>query len=334
MKAVKQFEVLEEGCCKLTLSAKKEYDPYMLSLIEREASALLCRSKGASTTIFYYDNCEHLPLLTLLSKYEFTEKEACACLERLFEESDRLANEYPLLLRFDSIYYDPLRQRFAFVLLPIHERVLEHDWNGLLAEIIAHINVRKAAFYGFLCSMQKQEHMTASQIVKQFRVWQLQHTLWRQLSQWFAGVRNQRMRKKQNEQRLQEELIRLRFIHRSSNHEAHFNNKSQRQTSDTVVLFAEHGSCLSDLKGNTYSLQSETHIGRNKNNDIVIDHATVSSYHAVIKQTAEGMKLIDLGSSNGTKLNNKKLNKQQEIVLKNGDTILFADSCWRFEEET
>ena len=43
---------------------------------------------------------------------------------------------------------------------------------------------------------------------------------------------------------------------------------------------------------------------------------------------------MDLGSSNGTKLNNKKLNKQQEIVLKNGDTILFADSCWRFEEET
>lgn len=334
MKAVKQFEVLEEGCCKLTLSAKKEYDPYMLSLIEKETSALLCRSKGASTTIFYYDNCEHLPLLTLLNKYEFTEKEACACLERLFEESDRLANEYPLLLRFDSIYYDPLKQSFAFVLLPIHERVLEHDWNGLLAEIIAHINVRKESFYGFLCSIQKQEHITATQIAEQCRVWQLQHTPWRELSRWLVRIRNQRARKKQNEQHLQEELIRLRFVHRSSNHETHFSSKSQRTTSDTVVLFPDSGSCLSDLKGNRYPLQNETHIGRNQKNDIVIDHATVSSYHAVIKQTAEGMKLIDLGSSNGTKLNNKKLKKQQEIVLKNGDTILFANSCWRFEEET
>lgn len=333
MKAVKQFEVLEDGCCKLTLSAKKEYDPYMLSLIEREASALLCRSKGASSTIFYYDNCEHIPLLTLLSIYEFTEKEACACLERLFEELERLANEYPLLVRFDSIYYDPMKQNFAFVLLPIHERVLEHDWKGLLTEIADHINVRKAAFYGFLCSMQRQEHISASKIAKQCRIWQMQHTLWRQLSLWFVHIRNQRKRKKQNEQRLQEELIRLRFIHRSADHEVHY-SKSQRQSSDTVVLFPDSGNCLSDLNGNSYPLHNETHIGRNEKNDIVIDQATVSSYHAVIKKTTEGMKLIDLGSSNGTKLNNKKLKKQHEIVLKNGDTILFADSCWRFEEET
>lgn len=333
MKAVKQFEVLEEGCCKLTLSAKKEYDPYMLSLIEREANALSLRSKKESTTIFYYDNYEQLPLQTLLSKYEFTEKEACICLGHLFQELARLSDEYPLLIRFDSIYYNPMKQSFSFVLLPIHERNLAYDWNGLLKDILTHINVRKESFYGCLCYLHGQEQIKPSKIAEQCRIWQMQHTLWKHISYWIVRIKKDRIRKKQNEQRLQEELIRLRFIHRSSKQEEACDMKGKRHTSDTVVLFPDSGSYLKDLSGNIYTLQSETHIGRNVKNDIVIEKTTVSSYHAVIKQSDRGMKLIDLGSSNGTKLNNKKLKKHQEAELKDGDTILFADSCWHYEEE-
>lgn len=332
MKAVKQFEILEDGCLKLTLSSKKEYDPYMLSLIEKEANALSCRSKKASSTIFYYDTCEHIPLSTLLSKYEFDEKEACICLENLFHQLADLTAEYPLLIRFDAIYYDPLRQTFSFVILPIHKCSMEYDWTELLSDVIASINLRKEAFYGFLCSL-KHKQLSPSQIAEQCRLWQLQHTFLKRLIAWVMHLKRRRLIKKQNEQRLHEELIRLRFIHRSSDHEISHSVKN-RQSSDTVVLFPESGGCLKDLRGNIYPLQQETHIGRNDKNDIVIENAAVSAYHAVIKQSGQGMKLIDLGSSNGTRLNNKKLKKHQEAALKSGDTILFADSCWHYEEDT
>lgn len=333
MKAVKQFEVLEEGFCKVTLSSKKAYDPYMLKLIEKEQCALSCRNKGQSSTIFYYDTSEQIPLLTLLSIYEFNEQEACACLIRLFEEIERMDREYPLLIRSDSIYYDPLKQRFSFVVLPIHERDPNHDQSALMSDIAADLNLCKEAFYGCLCDMKAQQ-LLPSQIVQRFRIWQLQHTAWKRIRLWWQRLRHRSERKKQNEQRLQEELIRLRFIRRSSNQETAYSAKSRRQTSDTVVLFPSGSACLKDLKGNIYPLQNETHIGRSAQNDIVIDLATVSAEHALIKQSAQGMVLVDLGSSNGTKVNNKKLKKHQEKLLKNKDTILFADSCWYYEEDT
>lgn len=333
MKAVKQFEVLEEGFCKVTLSSKKAYDPYMLSLIEKEHCALSCRNKGQSTTIFYYDICEQIPLLTLLSIYEFTEKEACACLERLFEDIERMDHEYPLLIRADSIYYDPVKQSFSFVILPVHERDFEHDYSSLLSDIAANLNLCKEAFYGFLCDMMTQQS-SPSQIVQRCHVWQQQHTAWKRIRLWWQRFRYRNERKKQNEHRLQEELTRLRFIRRSANREVSRSEQNRRQTSDTVVLFPSGSACLKDLRGNIYPLQNETHIGRNAQNDIVIDLATVSANHALIKQSAQGMVLVDLGSSNGTKVNNKKLKKHRETLLKNKDTILFADSCWYYEEDS
>lgn len=332
MKAVKQFEVLEEGYCKVTLHSKKIYDPYMLTLIEKESCALPCRNKGSSTTIFYYDICEQLPLQTLLSKYEFNDAEACACIERLFHELDRLQREYPLLVSFDSIYYDPLKQQFTFVILPIHECDQEYDYHALLSAVIAHINLDKEAFYGYLCSMQAQM-ILPSQLAQRCHVWQMQHTLRKRMQRRWIYFRNRKERKKQNEQRLQEELTRLRFIHRSADREPAYSVKNKRQTSDTVVLFPGGNAYLTDRKGNQYPLSNETYIGRNAENDIVLASATVSAKHALIKQSAQGMVAMDLGSSNGTKVNHKKLKKDQEKLLKNGDVIVFADSCFYYEEE-
>ncbi len=332
MKTVKQFEASEEGFCKVTLTSKKVFDPYLLTMIEKEPCALSCRSKGNSTTIFYYDTCEHIPLLTLLSKYEFDDREACACIEHLYSELERLDREYPLLVRSDSIFYDPVAQRFSFVIVPVTERDFEIDWNALIKDIITHIQLPKAAFYGFLSSLQTQL-LLPSQFVSQCHVWQLQHTALKRLQLWWRHLVKRKRRRQENEQRIQEELIRLRFIRRSSAQDKAYSVKNKRTTSDTVVLFPGSSACLKDLTGNRYPLGQETQIGRNEQNDIVLNFATVSAKHALIKQSAQGMVLVDLGSSNGTKVNNKKLKKHQERLLKNGDTILFADSCWYYEEE-
>ncbi len=59
-------------------------------------------------------------------------------------------------------------------------------------------------------------------------------------------------------------------------------------------------------------------IGRQQNNDVVIDNLAVSGYHAKIDSVSDGFVLIDLQSKNGSFVNEKLINSHW---LKNGDII-------------
>ena len=59
-------------------------------------------------------------------------------------------------------------------------------------------------------------------------------------------------------------------------------------------------------------------IGRSKENDIVLKESTVSRFHAQITRTKEGYLLTDLGSFNGTKVNNKSV---QMTLLRHEDEV-------------
>jgi pSer/pThr/pTyr-binding forkhead associated (FHA) protein len=75
----------------------------------------------------------------------------------------------------------------------------------------------------------------------------------------------------------------------------------------------------SDGRVRKYSLlKNEITIGRNKDNDIVLSDHTVSRYHARIMKTKEGFLLTDLGSFNGTKVNDKSI---QSTLLRHGDDL-------------
>ena len=75
----------------------------------------------------------------------------------------------------------------------------------------------------------------------------------------------------------------------------------------------------SDGKSYDYSLTKvETNIGRGKDNDIMLVDGTVSRNHAKIIKVDEGFLLIDLGSFNGTKINDLSI---QKAVLKDNDQI-------------
>jgi hypothetical protein len=51
----------------------------------------------------------------------------------------------------------------------------------------------------------------------------------------------------------------------------------------------------------------------------------VSRLHAAIQSTAQGVVLIDLGSTNGTLLNNYRLPAERPYPLRSGDEIRFGD---------
>jgi Protein of unknown function (DUF3662)/FHA domain len=69
-------------------------------------------------------------------------------------------------------------------------------------------------------------------------------------------------------------------------------------------------------------------IGRLSTNDVVLSDGNVSRRHAELRRTSEGWVVADLGSTNGTLVNNKPVREQ---LLKDGDRLRFGTSELLFE---
>jgi pSer/pThr/pTyr-binding forkhead associated (FHA) protein len=69
-------------------------------------------------------------------------------------------------------------------------------------------------------------------------------------------------------------------------------------------------------------------IGRTVENDVVVQHLSVSKNHAFIKEDAETgrLEIWDAGSSYGTTVNGELVRKGQPHVLEDRDTLVFAAS--------
>ena len=79
-----------------------------------------------------------------------------------------------------------------------------------------------------------------------------------------------------------------------------------------------------------YSLDKPTiAIGSHPSNDVVVDDTTVSRRHATLTRTSGGFELADLGSTNGTSVNGRRV--QKPVVLKPGDEIKFGTARFAFD---
>lgn len=81
------------------------------------------------------------------------------------------------------------------------------------------------------------------------------------------------------------------------------------------ILVLEPG----ELAGAEYPLEDEISIGRSKSCQIHLDSNYISQLHARMSKTRQGIILDDLGSTNGTFLNNEKITRPTKVQL--GDRI-------------
>jgi two-component system cell cycle response regulator len=115
------------------------------------------------------------------------------------------------------------------------------------------------------------------------------------------------------------------------------------QEQDTLVTAVErkvplpaHNDCLVVIYAKEKSRQGRRHdlvgkvlrIGRESANDIVLDDVGVSRTHARIERRADGWVLMDVGSTNGTLLNNQKLSRIR--ALENGDQLRFGSVILKY----
>ncbi|MGH9755528.1 MAG: DUF3616 domain-containing protein [Blastocatellia bacterium] len=75
--------------------------------------------------------------------------------------------------------------------------------------------------------------------------------------------------------------------------------------------------------------QLETGIGKASHNRIVLSDPTVSSAHAIVLARDGGYNIVDLGSSNGTFVNGRKLGNESQI-LQHGDKIQLGQALLTF----
>lgn len=87
-------------------------------------------------------------------------------------------------------------------------------------------------------------------------------------------------------------------------------------------------------KGQVYPLEAdEISIGRGEENEIVFNIAEVSRTHAILTKAEEGYMIKDMGSTNGTFVDKKKVGGK--YLLKPGDTIMLGDAIYlTYQAET
>lgn len=84
-------------------------------------------------------------------------------------------------------------------------------------------------------------------------------------------------------------------------------------------------------EGNRHLLAGERMtIGRSRDCEIVIEDANVSRRHAELRKTIEGWMVVDLGSTNGVKVNGRRVHEE---VLRPGDKITLGLVELGFDEE-
>jgi pSer/pThr/pTyr-binding forkhead associated (FHA) protein len=62
--------------------------------------------------------------------------------------------------------------------------------------------------------------------------------------------------------------------------------------------------------------------------DLTLDEGAekgVSRKHALVRSSDEGIVLVDLGSTNGTRVNDRRLSPERPHLLSNGDTVRFGN---------
>ena len=77
-----------------------------------------------------------------------------------------------------------------------------------------------------------------------------------------------------------------------------------------------------------YVYKSAVSIGRDPENDIVIEDSTVSGKHAILMYKGGAFTLRDLNSSNGTYVNDQKIS---ETVISHGDVVRFGQATFKFQ---
>ncbi len=88
----------------------------------------------------------------------------------------------------------------------------------------------------------------------------------------------------------------------------------------TYISPSEAGAATTAAASIDFSKKTKITLGRDATNDVVLDSPAISRFHAQVERVGQRYRVHDLGSSNGTFVNNERIGSD-EVWLKPDDTI-------------
>src|SRR4249920_398171 len=116
-------------------------------------------------------------------------------------------------------------------------------------------------------------------------------------------------------------------------------SKSGRETERGLAQIepTQASACVLQIYGGTLGRRYEFDksrrdvvVGRDPDNDIMVEHAAISRRHARLFEKDGGIWVEDLGSTNGTQVNDAQIDGPRQ--LRNGDQLRFGGSILKFIE--
>ena len=97
----------------------------------------------------------------------------------------------------------------------------------------------------------------------------------------------------------------------------------------------EQEACLIIIRGTPqghrfFLTQDEMTIGRDPSADLSVADQSISRKHARLNRESGKIRLTDLGSSNGTFVNDKKVSANESVILAKEDMVKLGNSIFKF----
>lgn len=108
----------------------------------------------------------------------------------------------------------------------------------------------------------------------------------------------------------------------------------EEESTDYIPVKPEPGVSPTHLtwKGQVFELKTNIiRLGRSSHNEIIINEKGVSRFHGQIRRTGEKLFIEDLGSTNGTMVNGRHINKAHELSV--GDVVYICDEKLIFHRD-
>jgi pSer/pThr/pTyr-binding forkhead associated (FHA) protein len=100
------------------------------------------------------------------------------------------------------------------------------------------------------------------------------------------------------------------------------------QTGRAHLVITSAGRQVPVLRAVVYPLAPEPllAVGRTSKSRLVIDQPTVSRSHADIVHASGSFEVVDKGSYNGTMVNDRVLEPNEKVTLRDGDVVVFGEA--------
>ncbi len=104
----------------------------------------------------------------------------------------------------------------------------------------------------------------------------------------------------------------------------------RRRDARVAALVVQIAAGTGIVPGTSFPLAGSTLIGRSPEAGVILGDASVSGEHALIERTSGGWRVSDLGSTNGTVVNGRPLDRRG-VALRPGDLVGIGAVMLRFQ---